>query len=102
MTEALALREQLVARHGGGRRQADGQRPAHEARRRRARRDTAPVNATFTGEEIHRHPAAHVGIAVAAPHGLVVPVDPRRRPAHACRRSPAPVPISSAAPATAS
>jgi pyruvate dehydrogenase E2 component (dihydrolipoamide acetyltransferase) len=33
-----------------------------------------PVNATFTGEEIQRHPNAHVGIAVAAPQGLVVPV----------------------------
>ena len=32
------------------------------------------VNATFTGEEIHRHPGAHVGMAVAAPNGLVVPV----------------------------
>jgi pyruvate dehydrogenase E2 component (dihydrolipoamide acetyltransferase) len=32
------------------------------------------VNATYTGEEIRRHPSAHVGIAVAAPHGLVVPV----------------------------
>ena len=26
------------------------------------------------GEEIQRHPSAHVGIAVAAPQGLVVPV----------------------------
>jgi len=32
------------------------------------------VNATFDGEQITRHPAAHVGIAVAAPQGLVVPV----------------------------
>jgi pyruvate dehydrogenase E2 component (dihydrolipoyllysine-residue acetyltransferase) len=32
------------------------------------------VNATFTGEEIHRHASANVGIAVAAPTGLVVPV----------------------------
>jgi pyruvate dehydrogenase E2 component (dihydrolipoamide acetyltransferase) len=32
------------------------------------------VNAHFTGEEIHRFPAANVGIAVAAPAGLVVPV----------------------------
>ena len=32
------------------------------------------MNATFSGEEIQRHPAAHVGIAVAAPQGLVVPV----------------------------
>ena len=32
------------------------------------------VNATFNGDEIHRHPGAHVGIAVAAPNGLMVPV----------------------------
>jgi pyruvate dehydrogenase E2 component (dihydrolipoamide acetyltransferase) len=32
------------------------------------------VNAQFTGEEIHRYPNANVGIAVAAPNGLVVPV----------------------------
>ncbi len=33
-----------------------------------------PINATFSGEEIHRYPSADVGIAVAAPQGLVVPV----------------------------
>ncbi len=33
-----------------------------------------PVNATFVDGRIHRHPAANVGIAVAAPSGLVVPV----------------------------
>jgi pyruvate dehydrogenase E2 component (dihydrolipoamide acetyltransferase) len=32
------------------------------------------INATLTGDEIHRHASAHVGIAVAAPSGLVVPV----------------------------
>jgi len=32
------------------------------------------LNATFTGDEIHRPPSANVGIAVAAPQGLVVPV----------------------------
>jgi pyruvate dehydrogenase E2 component (dihydrolipoamide acetyltransferase) len=32
------------------------------------------VNAHFTGETIRRFPAAHVGVAVAAPNGLVVPV----------------------------
>jgi pyruvate dehydrogenase E2 component (dihydrolipoamide acetyltransferase) len=32
------------------------------------------VNATFGGEEIQRFPTANVGIAVAAPQGLVVPV----------------------------
>ena len=33
-----------------------------------------PVNAHFTGETIRRFPSAHVGIAVAAPNGLIVPV----------------------------
>ena len=32
------------------------------------------LNALFTGDAIHRYPSAHVGIAVAAPQGLVVPV----------------------------
>jgi pyruvate dehydrogenase E2 component (dihydrolipoamide acetyltransferase) len=32
------------------------------------------VNAVFAGEEIHLYPTANVGIAVAIPHGLVVPV----------------------------
>ena len=32
------------------------------------------VNARFTGEAIERHPSADVGIAVAIPDGLVVPV----------------------------
>jgi pyruvate dehydrogenase E2 component (dihydrolipoamide acetyltransferase) len=35
-----------------------------------------PVNARFTGEAIERHPSANVGIAVAIPDGLVVPVIP--------------------------
>jgi pyruvate dehydrogenase E2 component (dihydrolipoyllysine-residue acetyltransferase) len=32
------------------------------------------VNALFVDEELHVHPTANVGIAVAAPQGLVVPV----------------------------
>ena len=32
------------------------------------------VNVQFAGEELHRFASAHVGIAVAAPQGLVVPV----------------------------
>jgi pyruvate dehydrogenase E2 component (dihydrolipoamide acetyltransferase) len=32
------------------------------------------LNAHFVGEEIHRFPTADIGIAVAAPDGLVVPV----------------------------
>jgi pyruvate dehydrogenase E2 component (dihydrolipoamide acetyltransferase) len=33
-----------------------------------------PLNAHFVGEEVRRFPTANVGIAVAAPDGLVVPV----------------------------
>ncbi len=33
-----------------------------------------PVNAQFVNSEIHRYPTANVGIAVATPNGLVVPV----------------------------
>jgi pyruvate dehydrogenase E2 component (dihydrolipoamide acetyltransferase) len=73
MTETLHLREQLVARLQEGEvkptvndlltRLVGVALVRHRA-----------VNATFTGEAIHRHPAAHVGMAVAAPNGLVVPV----------------------------
>jgi len=34
------------------------------------------LNALFVNDEIHVHPTANVGIAVAAPQGLVVPVVP--------------------------
>ena len=34
------------------------------------------VNAIFAGEEIHLYPTANIGIAVAVPHGLLVPVIP--------------------------
>ena len=73
MTEALHLREQLVARLVDG-----GVKPTVNDILTRlvgvALVRHRAVNATFTGEEIHRHPGAHVGIAVAAPNGLVVPV----------------------------
>ena len=72
MTRAVALREQLVARMG------DGAKPtlsdvltkisASALMRNRA------VNAHFGEEGIKRFPTANVGIAVAAPQGLVVPV----------------------------
>jgi pyruvate dehydrogenase E2 component (dihydrolipoamide acetyltransferase) len=73
MSEALALREKLVERLD-----EDDVKPtvndvlvklAAVALMRHV-----PVNATFDGEQIQRHPSAHVGIAVAAPQGLVVPV----------------------------
>jgi len=73
MTETLALREKLVERLAEG----DVKPTVNDVLVKLAAvaltRHT-PVNATFAGEEIHRHPAAHVGIAVAAPQGLVVPV----------------------------
>jgi pyruvate dehydrogenase E2 component (dihydrolipoamide acetyltransferase) len=73
MTEVLALREQLVERLVEG----DAKPTVNDVRVKlvgAALMRHRPVNATFTGEEIQRHPNAHVGIAVAAPQGLVVPV----------------------------
>jgi pyruvate dehydrogenase E2 component (dihydrolipoyllysine-residue acetyltransferase) len=73
MAEALALRERLVGRLGEG----DVKPTVNDVLVKLAAvalTRHAPVNATFTGEEIHRHPAPNVGIAVAAPQGLVVPV----------------------------
>ena len=73
MTEALHLREQLVARLADG----DVKPTVNDLLTRIvgvALVRHRAVNATFTGDEIHRHPGAHVGIAVAAPNGLVVPV----------------------------
>ena len=73
MAETLALREKLVA----GLREGDVKPTVNDVLVKLAAvaltRHT-PVNATFVGDEIHRHPVAHVGIAVAAPQGLVVPV----------------------------
>jgi pyruvate dehydrogenase E2 component (dihydrolipoamide acetyltransferase) len=73
MTEALALREKLVAQLAEG----DAKPTVNDVLVRLAAaalvRHT-PVNATFADDEIRRHPSAHVGIAVAAPQGLVVPV----------------------------
>ena len=73
MTEVLSLREQLVSRLAEG----DAKPTVNDVLVKLAgvalMRHVA-VNATFTGEEIQRHPNAHIGIAVAAPQGLVVPV----------------------------
>lgn len=78
MTEVLHLREELAARLGAGSAEAGDVKPtvndvltklvavALVAHR--------PVNAVFSGDEIRRFPSAHVGIAVAAAAGLVVPV----------------------------
>jgi pyruvate dehydrogenase E2 component (dihydrolipoamide acetyltransferase) len=72
-TELLALRERLVERLAEGEAKPTvndvlTKLVAVALVRHRA------VNATFVDDAIHRHPAAHVGIAVAAPQGLVVPV----------------------------
>ena len=73
MTEVLALREKLVERMGEG----DAKPTVNDVFVKLAAvaliRHRA-VNATFSGGDPERHPAAHVGIAVAAPQGLVVPV----------------------------
>ncbi len=88
MTEALHLREQLVERLGDG----DVKPTVNDLLTRFvgvALVRHRAINATFTGEEIHRHPAAHVGMAVAAPNGLVVPVirDANRRSVQEIARS---------------
>jgi pyruvate dehydrogenase E2 component (dihydrolipoamide acetyltransferase) len=73
MTEALALREKLVAQLAEG-----GVKPTVNDVLTKlvgvALTRHPAVNATFTGEEIRRSPVANVGIAVAAPNGLIVPV----------------------------
>jgi len=88
MTEALHLREQLVSSLTEG----DVKPTVNDLLTRLvgvALVRHRAVNATFTGEEIHRHPGAHVGIAVAAPNGLVVPVirDADRRSVQEIARS---------------
>jgi pyruvate dehydrogenase E2 component (dihydrolipoamide acetyltransferase) len=73
MTEVLALRQTLVGQLAEG----DTKPTVNDVLLRLAAAALLrhrPVNATFDGEQITRHPAAHVGIAVAAPQGLVVPV----------------------------
>jgi pyruvate dehydrogenase E2 component (dihydrolipoamide acetyltransferase) len=73
MTEALALRERLVDRVGEG----DVKPTVNDVLVKLAAaalmRHPA-VNATFHESEVHRYPTADVGIAVAAPVGLLVPV----------------------------
>jgi pyruvate dehydrogenase E2 component (dihydrolipoamide acetyltransferase) len=74
MSRALPLRERLVELHG------DGAKPtisdlitkicASALMRHRA------VNALYKGDAVELHPTANIGIAVAVPNGLVVPVIP--------------------------
>ena len=73
MPEVLSLRERLVAPHSEGEVKPTVNDVLTKLAAVALTRHPA-VNAVFTGDEIRRHRAAHVGIAVAAPSGLVVPV----------------------------
>ena len=73
MTEALALRERLVERMPEG----DVKPTVNDVLVKlvaAALMRHPAANATFTDERIYRPSTANVGIAVAAPAGLVVPV----------------------------
>ena len=73
MTAALHLREQLVERLAEG----EVKPTVNDLLTRLvgvALLRHRAVNATFDGESVTRHPGAHVGMAVAAPNGLIVPV----------------------------
>jgi pyruvate dehydrogenase E2 component (dihydrolipoamide acetyltransferase) len=73
MTRALELRERLVARLQEGETKPTVGDLLTKVCAAALVRHRA-VNAHFAGEKILRFPYAHVGIAVAAPNGLVVPV----------------------------
>jgi len=73
MTRALDLRERLVARLQEGETKPTVGDLVTKVSATALMRHPA-VNAHFTGEKILRFPHANVGIAVAAPNGLVVPV----------------------------
>jgi len=73
MTRALDLRERLVARlQEGETKPTVGDLLTKVVAAALVRHPA--VNAHFAGDRILRFPYAHVGIAVAAPNGLVVPV----------------------------
>ena len=73
MSRALDLREQMVERLPEG-----GTKPTMNDLLTKlcaaALVKHPAVNAHFAGDAIHRFPSAHVGIAIAAPAGLIVPV----------------------------
>jgi pyruvate dehydrogenase E2 component (dihydrolipoamide acetyltransferase) len=73
MTRALELRERLVARLVEGEAKPTVSDLLTKVCAAALVRHRA-VNAHFTGDSIRRFPQAHVGIAVAAPNGLIVPV----------------------------
>ncbi len=71
MTQALALVERLRELHPNERPTVTDVLTRVTATALMRHRD---VNAHFVDDEIHVHPNANVGIAVAAPQGLIVPV----------------------------
>jgi pyruvate dehydrogenase E2 component (dihydrolipoamide acetyltransferase) len=73
MTRVLALRERLVGRIREGETKPTVSDLLTKVSAAALVRHPA-VNAHFAGDKILRFPYAHVGIAVAAPQGLVVPV----------------------------
>ncbi len=73
MTRTLELRERLVERLAEGQTKPTVSDLLTKVCAAALVRHRA-VNAHFTGETIRRFPSAHVGIAVAAPNGLIVPV----------------------------
>ena len=73
MTRSLELRERLVDRLQEGETKPTVGDLLTKVCAAALRRHPS-VNAHFVGDAIHRFPWAHVGIAVAAPGGLVVPV----------------------------
>ncbi len=73
MTRSLELRERLVARLQDGETKPTVSDLLTKVAAAALVRHRA-VNAHFAGDKILRFPFAHVGIAVAAPNGLVVPV----------------------------
>jgi pyruvate dehydrogenase E2 component (dihydrolipoyllysine-residue acetyltransferase) len=73
MTESLALVDRLRELHPDERPTVTDVLTRVTAAALMRHRD---VNAHFVDGEIHIHPSANVGIAVAAPQGLVVPVIP--------------------------
>jgi pyruvate dehydrogenase E2 component (dihydrolipoamide acetyltransferase) len=73
MSAAIRLREGLVARMG-----EDDAKPTYSDLLTKvcavALMRHRPVNALFAGDEVHLVPTANIGIAVAVPGGLLVPV----------------------------
>ena len=101
MTEALHLREQLVARTGEG----DAKPTVNDLLTKLvgvALTRHRPVNATFDGQELRRHAGGSRRHRGRCAERARRPRDQGRGATHACRRSPARAPTSSAGRVTAS